>query len=271
MSFDRSSALESQPTTLRREDDPAYADDPEFNRFTKELSDKLFSLTSNVSRLSSQVGLLGTKRETERVRERVRDLIEEGTNGFKDAGEGLKKVINWPDVGPGQRFTQSKLNREFQASLKEFQDLQRLALEKERASAAASRAALEQSQQQGGDAGAGRQQQLQQEELRLAPQSEVDFQESLIIERESEIRNIEQSVGELNELFRDVAHMVHEQGEQLDIISENVQGVRDDTRGADQELRTASRHQKNARNKMCCLLLILAIVLTIVILAAVLS
>lgn len=99
----------------------------------------------------------------------------------------------------------------------------------------------------------------------------MDFQESLIIERESEIRNIEQSVGELNELFRDVAHMVHEQGEQLDIISENVQGVRDDTQGASRELTVASRHQRNARNKACCLLLILAVVLTIVILAAVLG
>lgn len=112
---------------------------------------------------------------------------------------------------------------------------------------------------------------MQQEQLRLASQDEVDFQESLIIERESEIRNIEQSVGELNELFRDVAHMVHEQGEQLDIIAENVEGVRDDTRGADVELRAASRHQRNARNKMCCLLLILAVVLTVVILAVVLS
>lgn len=104
--------------------------------------------------------------------------------------------------------------------------------------------------------------------MRLADQSEVDFQESLIVERESEIRNIEQSVGELNELFRDVAHMVHEQGQSLDIISDNVTSTRDDTRGADQELRVANRHQKNARSKMCCLLLILAIVLTVVILAA---
>jgi hypothetical protein len=101
MSFDRSSALESQPTNWRREDDPQYADDPEFRRFSQELSDKLFGLTSNVSRLSSQVGLLGTKRETERVRERVRDLIDEGNTGFKEVGEGLKKIISWEDVGVG--------------------------------------------------------------------------------------------------------------------------------------------------------------------------
>ncbi len=105
----------------------------------------------------------------------------------------------------------------------------------------------------------------------MASQDEVDFQESLIVERESEIRNIEQGVGELNELFRDVAHIVHEQGAQVDLIDANVEGVRTDTQGADLELRSASRYQKNARNKACCLLLILAVVLAVVILAVVLG
>jgi syntaxin 7 len=115
------------------------------------------------------------------------------------------------------------------------------------------------------------QQQLLEEQPRLANQDEVDFQEALIIEREAEIRNIEQSVGELNELFRDVAHIVHEQGGQLDIISENVERVTTDTRGANVELRSASRYQKNARNKACCLLLILAVILVIIVLAVTLG
>lgn len=115
------------------------------------------------------------------------------------------------------------------------------------------------------------QQQLLEEQPRLANQAEVDFQEALIIEREAEIRNIEQSVGELNELFRDVAHIVHEQGGQLDIISENVERVTTDTRGANVELRSASRYQKNARNKACCLLLILAVILVIIVLAVTLG
>ena len=107
--------------------------------------------------------------------------------------------------------------------------------------------------------------------MRLASQDEVDFQESLIVERESEIRNIEQSVGELNELFRDVAHIVHEQGAQLDTIDVNVQNTNTDTRQADLELRSANRYQRNARGKACCLLLILAVVLVIIILAVVLG
>lgn len=287
MSFDRLPALESQPTTLRRGEDPQYADDPEFQSLTTKLSAQLFQLTSNISRLSNQVALLGTKRDTERVRERVHDLLEETKDGFKDVGEGIKRVQAWEDVSvctnpdredcpsltyicqPTQKYTQQKLSREFQASLREFQTVQRSALEKQRASASAARSALDEGSSTGLSQGPdGSQQQFQQQEQpQLASQDEVNFQESLIIERESEIRNIEQSVGELNELFRDVAHIVSEQGQQLDIISENVENTRTDTRGADVELRSASRYQKNARNKSCCLLLVLAVILTIIILA----
>lgn len=99
MSFHNSSALESQPTTWRREDDPQYADDPEFRDFAQQLSDKLFSLTRNVTRLSEQVAILGTKRETARVRERVHEIIDDTSSSLKEIGEGLKKLTTWPDVG----------------------------------------------------------------------------------------------------------------------------------------------------------------------------
>lgn len=173
------------------------------------------------------------------------------------------------DKQPSQKYTQQKLSREFQASLREFQNVQHTALSKERASTSAARAALEDAVSPSGE-GMGNPfgQQQSQEQLRLASQDEVDFQDSLIVEREAEIRNIEQGVSELNELFRDVAHIVSEQGEQLDTIAANVENTRSDTRGADVELRSAARYQKNARGKMCMLLLILAVIMTIILLAA---
>lgn len=88
----------AQPTTWRRQDDPEYADDPEFKHLTVELSDKLFSLTSNISRLSTQIAYLGTKRETDRVRERVQEYISETSDGFKEVGEGLKRLDTWSDT-----------------------------------------------------------------------------------------------------------------------------------------------------------------------------
>ncbi|EHY55520.1 SNAP receptor [Exophiala dermatitidis] len=263
MSFDRLSSLESQPTTTRRQDDPHYRDDPEFQDFTESLSTKLFELTSNISRLSNQLA----KRDTERVRERVHDLLEETREGFKEVGEGVKRVQAWPDLNPAQRYTNQKLSREFASALSEFQVVQRRAIEKERAS----KAALEEATSAQSPSAEGQQQLQTLEEPRLAQQDEVDYQENLIIEREGEIRQIEQSVGELNELFRDVATLVRDQGDLIDAIDVNVENTLTDTRGADVELRSASRYQKAARNKACCLLLILAIVLLIIILAVVLG
>ena len=104
MSFEHSSALESQPTTTRREDDAEYSDDPEFQKLTQSLSSRLFTLTSNISRLSNQVALLGTKRDTDRVRERVHDLLEETRDGFKEVGEGVKKIQAWEDVNVSHRI-----------------------------------------------------------------------------------------------------------------------------------------------------------------------
>jgi Syntaxin-like protein len=95
MSFDRLPSLEAQPTTTRRQHDPEYRDDPEFSHLTETLSTRLFELTSNISRLSQQISLLGTKRDTERVRERVHDLLEETKEGFKEVGEGVKRVQGW--------------------------------------------------------------------------------------------------------------------------------------------------------------------------------
>ncbi|KAK2066443.1 hypothetical protein P8C59_000266 [Phyllachora maydis] len=268
MSFDQLSSLEAG----QRRGGASYTDDPDFQRLSQDMMNKLFKLSGNNQRLSSEIGHLGTRRDTLRVRERVHELLDESREIFKEVGEGVKKIQTWDDVTPAQKYTQQKLSREFQTYLSEFQNLQRQALEKQKASVHAARTALDQEGESGdADADAGGQrvldQQQQQELSQLAPQDEVDFQEALIIEREEEIRNIEQGVGDLNVLFQQVAQIVTEQGEQLDDIANNVTQTRDDTRGADYELRSAARYQRNARSKACCLLLILAVILTIVLLA----
>lgn len=277
MSFDQLSSLESQPRPS------AYADDPEFDRLSQDMMNKLFTLSGNTSRLRTEIGHLGTRRDTARVRERVRDLIDESSETLKAVGEGVKKVQTWgedhggDELTPAQKYKQQKLFREFRSSLEEFQALQRQALEKQRASVSAARAAAHEEEAGGqGDTvpmspTGQQQQQLMQQDLRLAPQDEVDFQEALIAERETEIQNIEQGVGDLNVLFQQVAQIVTEQGEQLGGIADNVERTHEDTRGADRELRQAARYQKNARGKACCLLLVLSVILTIIILAVVLG
>lgn len=53
----------------------------------------------------------------------------------------------------------------------------------------------------------------------------------------------------------------------VDSIEDNVMTLHTNTKQADVELRQASRYQRQARGRMCWLLLILAVILTIVLLA----
>ena len=108
MSFNHLSALEAQSPQYR--DDPETAPDKEFDKFAENLSVQLFGLTSSIARLSQQINLLGTKRDTERVRERVSDLLEEARNGFKDIGEKMRKLAAWEDVNVWNPSSLSKRN-----------------------------------------------------------------------------------------------------------------------------------------------------------------
>ncbi|KJZ80162.1 hypothetical protein HIM_00012 [Hirsutella minnesotensis 3608] len=265
MSYDQLSNLESG----RR---GGYSDDPAFQDLQYDLKSKLQSLLSSNRKLANDVNVLGTKKDSPRLRERVHNSMDKTRDLCREIGDGVKRLQSWDDLSKQQKYEQTKVSSDFQAALQEFQGLQRRALEKEKASITAARAAHESEGQSGDPSGAPLEQLQQQQQLsQMAPQDEVDFQEALIIEREEEIRNIEQGVGDLNVLFRQVAQIVDEQEVGIRTIEENVENVHDDTRQADIETRQAARYQKAARNKSCCLLLILAVILTIVILAIVLG
>ncbi|KAF3923483.1 Syntaxin-21 [Orbilia brochopaga] len=272
MSFARLSSLESQPTTSR---ETGYSDDPEFHRLTESLSSRLFNLTYNINKANHILSLLGTKKDTQKIRDQLQNLLSETREGFKQIGEGVKRVQLWENVSPHQRFVQEKLSREFAAALPDFQAVQKLSVEKQRQYVIQARSALDTIEGHGSGASATSPEesetmplvQQQTAQLQLASQSEVDFQESLIQEREEEIRDIEDGILQLNEIFTDLGKMITVQGEHVDRILQNTDDTRMYTRDASRELQIASRTQKAARNRACCLLLILAVVLLIVLLA----
>lgn len=92
MSFDRLPSLESQSTTSR------YSDDPAFDRLAESLARNLFGLNNNVTRLSREIALMGTSKDSETIRERVRTVMEQTREGFKQVGEGVKKIQAWENV-----------------------------------------------------------------------------------------------------------------------------------------------------------------------------
>lgn len=91
MSYDQLSSLESG----RR---GGYSDDPDFQDLQHGLKNKLQSLLSNNRKLNNDVNVLGTKKDTPRLRERVQTVMEKTRELCRDIGDGVKRLQTWEDL-----------------------------------------------------------------------------------------------------------------------------------------------------------------------------
>lgn len=88
-------------------------------------------------------------------------------------------------------------------------------------------------------------------------------------QREREIAQIVRSIAELNEIFKDLAQMVAEQGTVIDRIDYNLEQTQSQVHEGLQQLQKAEGHQKKNRKMMCILILAFVTTVLIVVLIAV--
>lgn len=79
-------------------------------------------------------------------------------------------------------------------------------------------------------------------------------------ERHSDILMLEQKVLELLELFKDLSILVEVADEKIDKISSNIEKTKTNVDKGHIALGSAEKNQKNYRSKMCCCLLVLALI-----------
>jgi syntaxin 7 len=219
MSFNDMNDLEAQPTSYSDQ----AASSPEFGRLTKSISQKIFSITSNVALVHRYIGLLGTPRDTDKMRASLMDTLSRTKDTTKDLIPDIRTLSRWDadEIGPSGKYEQQKLTGDFQKAAMDFQNAQRLALEKQKDFVKDVKAAIEEDHAEDNESPRlqhHEQQQQQQQRLHLLDNSEIEFNEQLIEEREQEIQGIEQGITELNEIFKDLATIVTEQGTMLGIL-----------------------------------------------------
>lgn len=245
-----------------------------FAKQTNALSRRIFQINSNVTQINRQ--LQGARRDTAQSRTTLHTLLETTREQVKQASDAYKELeaMEEADVGgSAAKFAKSKMRKDFAMAIASFQEMQRKAQEYQQTHVSAAKQALQESEEVQEHGGAYQQQQQQQVQAapRLLDDTEIQYNESLIEEREVEIQNIEQGITELNEIFRDLGTMVTQQGDLVDSIEANVDNTATQTQVASNELAKAQRYQRKSRNRMLCLLMILGVILTIVILSVVIG
>ncbi|KAL0304860.1 UNVERIFIED_CONTAM: syntaxin, partial [Sesamum calycinum] len=201
---------------------------------TQAVASGIFQINTAVSSFQRLVNTLGTPKDTPELREKLHktrlhigQLVKDTSAKLKQASETDHQV----EVSASKKITDAKLAKDFQAVLKEFQKAQRLAAERETAYTPFVPQAVLPSSYSAGDADISADKNPEQRALLVESRrqevllldNEIAFNEAIIEEREQGIKEIQQQIGEVNEIFKDLAVLVHEQGTMIDDIGSNIE------------------------------------------------
>jgi len=265
-------------------------EDVSTNSDYKTTTSNIQQIQSSVQQLKKLVDQLGTPKDTLEVREKIRSCVENTAHFIQAESSKVKNLTTLSNRTryPRNKLLYQKLVKEYNNSLQQFKDIAQVATSKEKTTPLPQANPNDIISQNNSNPFAGRgknnnnnnynnnqyqqqyydekedetqslmessrRQQLQQVE------SEREYQNAIIQERDEGIRQIEQSIVEINEIFMDLSTLVSEQGVMLDTIEGSIRQTEINTKEGVGQLRKAAEHQKSSRTKMCWLALILLIV-----------
>lgn len=249
--------------------------DAEYVRVSEQISQKLYEINNNVGNLQRMSGMIGSARDTPQYREKLMSAINVTRKLTKETGGLLRTMGSVDGVGEREqrerRMQQTKLSKDFQQMVRSFDEVQKLCVQKMRASVARAKETIAADQAAGDDYGTFG---VRDEEARLIESdrmqaqqqigNEVEYNEALIREREEGIMEIESTMIEINSTMRDITMLVHEQGQMLDRIEDNIEDTHEKVEIGHDELVSARRYQKKARKKMVCILVVAVIAAAVV-------
>ncbi|KAI3716737.1 hypothetical protein L1987_67830 [Smallanthus sonchifolius] len=243
---------------------------------TQAIASGIFQINTAVSTFQRLVNILGTPKDTPELREKLHKTRLHIGQLVKNTSEKLKQASETDhraQVSASKKITDAKLAKDFQAVLKEFEKAHRLAAERETAytpfvpqavlpsSYAASEMHI--SSDKSPEPRALLVESGRQEVLLL--DNEIAFNEAIIEEREQGIQEVQNQISEVNEIFKDLAVLVHEQGAMIDDIGSHIENSHAATAQARSHLSKASKTQRANSSMTCLLMVMVGIVLCIVI------
>lgn len=240
----------------------------DFNRLSQNVGSNIQKMSSHISDIERMVRQIGTPAESADSRDRLHTLTHNVHNVAKETGELLKTMSNLPapfiqTEQRQQKLLKEKLFNQFTEALERFQRAQRQAAQKEREGVVKARAQSQSANNQSnwnpfeddGSRTAGASALSAQTQLQM----EEDMSLQVLQEREDSIRKLESDIQDVNQIFKDLAVLVHEQGEMIDSIEANVEAAQVHVEQGTSQLSEARKYQAKSRRKMVCVIVILAV------------
>lgn len=246
------------------------ARETEFQRLAQNVGTNIQKILQNVSSMQRMITQIGTPQDTQQLQNQLHQIQHYTGQLAKDTSKQLKELNGYPPeqaLDPRQwKLQRERLQADFTKALDNFQRAQRAAAQKEKD-------VIKKYKNQGVPPGEEGGSNLIDIEGQSRTQMVMEEEQNLeyLHERERSIAQLEADIGDVNQIFKDLAAMVHDQGEIVDSIEANVESASIRVNEGSEELRMAERYQSKARRKKLCLALaglIVFIVLIIIIASA---
>ncbi|KAL9164236.1 hypothetical protein ABFS82_06G092200 [Erythranthe guttata] len=198
----------------------------------------VFKINTAVSAYKRLVSTIGTPKDTPELRRKLRKTrleIGQTVNETSAALDLLRETDKSPRVDARKKIGHAKLTKDYEAVLKEFEKAQVLEAERDTNFAAHPPLVTNITLQPGNTAGEtgikislnGNSTSLfidsNRSQAVIQLENEINLNEAIIEEREEGIREVQQQIDEVNEIFRDLALLVREQGALIDDVSLNIE------------------------------------------------
>lgn len=223
----------------------------------------------NVSQIDGMNGLIGTASDNPELRDRLHKLQHETNQLAHKISQQIKELTNVlpsqiPEEQRQRKLHKEKLMDEFTTVLKNFQSSQRRQKDKEKEAIQRTKSKAtsptdpyaEEELANGQMVGVGSAKQ------QTSISVEDDFE--LLQDRERNVRQLEADITDVNQIFKDLSVLVHEQGEVIDCIEANVESTSLNIARGTEQLRTAHNYKAKIREKKCCLIITAVVIIVIV-------
>lgn len=242
---------------------------------TGNLSQDVQRFSSNVSQLEAKVRQLQVEQDDARLKGDIIQLLSSCARLAKSIDATLKEMKEQRDVS--KDFEYKRYLSVFQTSFSTFQALQKATTGIEQTQLKLARAeSVRRSRHISAAAKEDSKLLLHPTEQQQQGQTFASNELADLQERERVVSQLEHDILDMNEIFRDLATMVHEQGETIEQIEVHVEGAAINVQQANKQLGQASQYKSSNRKLKICIAVIvigaiLVVVIVIVIILAVLG
>ncbi|CAG9854137.1 unnamed protein product [Phyllotreta striolata] len=248
----------------------------DFQKLSQTIGTSIQKISQNVSSMQRMVNQIGTHQDSPELRKQLHSIQHYTQQLVKDTNGYIKDLSNvQPSLSQSEqrqrKMQKERLQDEFTSTLNMFQQVQRSTASKEKEQVNKAKA-----QAYGEPHLVGyksKDQQLIELQDNSTRQLQLQEQEDLraLEEQEQSIRQLESDINDVNQIFKELGSLVHEQGEVIDSIEASVEHTTDYVSQGAMQLREASTYKNKVRRKKLIFAAIGAVILLIIIIIIILE